>query len=251
MPILHSLGRRLDRRRWLGFSIWAFALGSPNQPYGRLFLRRAVLRCPLAVLRGLLTHRRFLAQGNTWGRLTLVGVAEEEAIWSSAARAGPRFLVGVRFCQKPGGLGGRGLACPSGRFIHRCSLLEQVDVAYPESRHRTGPASSAALGLWASALHAGVSLYIMTSALDIAEGFLLPALAEGCFAATLLTLCPYSVEPMALSLLICGLKAAIAPYEQGACVDFGQWLHADRGISGSVRICLPRPRGECWRGWSR
>jgi hypothetical protein len=83
--------------------------------------------------------------------------------------------------------------------------------------------------LGTAALHAGASLYIMTSALEIAEDLLLPALTERRFVAALLTLCPYSVEPIALPLLICGLKAGIATYDQGACMDYDQWLRADRG----------------------
>ena len=95
---LTSLGQALDERRWLGFSIWGFALGSLGHRYGQVFVRRALLRHPRSVLHGLLAYRRFLAQENRWGQLALVGVADEDTMWTGAAASGPRLLVGVGFC---------------------------------------------------------------------------------------------------------------------------------------------------------
>jgi len=230
MPILHSLGQALDERRWLGFSIWTFALYSLNQRYGHAFLRRALLRHPHRALQGLLACRRFLAQESRWGELVPIGVADARELWMSAAEAGPHFLVGLGFCQKPGGLDDRRLACPAGRFNHECHYLEQLDADYPTVGLRNPACQQCTIRvLGTAALYAGASVYIMTTALEIAEDFLLPALTRNRFVAALLTLCPYSVEPIALPLLICGLQAGIATYDQGACMDYDQWLRADRG----------------------
>jgi hypothetical protein len=85
-----------------------------------------------------------------------------------------------------------------------------------------------------AALHAGVSVYVMTSALQIANDLLLPSLTGGRFTGAVLALCPYSVEPMALALLICGLKAGMVTYDRGACLDYDQWLRADGGDKSEV-----------------
>jgi len=229
-PILYSLRQALDEHRWLGFSIWTFALCSLSQRYGQAFLRWVLLRHPRRVLQGLLAYRRFLAQESRWGELVPIGVANAEVLWMTAAEAGPRFLVGLGFCQKPGDLGGRGPACPSGRFNHDCHYLEQLDADRPTAGLQNLACQQCTIRiLGAAALHAGASLYIMTTALEIAEDFLLPALTENHFVAALLTLCPYSAKPIALPLLICGLKAGIATYDQGACLDYDHWLRADRG----------------------
>jgi len=214
----------------LGLSIWTFALSSLTQTYGQTFLRSVLLHHPRPVLQGLLAYRRFLAQEDRWGQLALVGVADEEALWMGVMEAGPHLLVGLGFCQKPGDLEDWGPACPAGRFNHRCEYLEQLDADRPTNRppHRACQHCTIQV-LATAALRAGASLYIMTSALDLAEDLLLPALTERRFTAAVLTLCPYSVEPMALALLVCGLKAGIATYDQGACLDYNQWLRADAG----------------------
>jgi len=120
MSILHSLGQTLDERRWLGFSIRTFALRSLSRRYGHAFLRQVLLRHSHPVLQGLLAYRRFLAQESRWGEMVPIGVSDAGVLWMSVAEAGPRFLVGLGFCQKPGSLEDGGLACPSGRFSHKC-----------------------------------------------------------------------------------------------------------------------------------
>jgi len=63
--------------------------------------------------------------------------------------------------------------------------------------------------LGTAALHAGANLYIMATALEMLRTFCWLALTEKHFTAALLTLCPHSVESIALPLLICGLKAGV------------------------------------------
>jgi hypothetical protein len=230
MPSLTSLGQTLDERHWLGLSIWTFALGSLTQGYGRAFLRGVLLRHPLSVLSGVLAYSRFLSEQNRWGQLAVVGAADEEALWSMMAKAGPHPLVALGFCQKPGGLEHRGPACPAGRFGHRCRCLEQLDASRPTHGPRHPACQQCTVQvLGTAALRAGAALYIMTSALEIAQDLLIPALTQRRFTAIVLTLCPYSVEPMALALLTCGLKGGIAAYDQGSCLDYDQWLRADGG----------------------
>jgi len=49
----------------------------------------------------------------------------------------------------------------------------------------------------------------MATALEMLRTFCWLALTEKHFTAALLTLCPHSVESIALPLLICGLKAGV------------------------------------------
>ena len=70
---------------------------------------------------------------------------------------------------------------------------------------------------------------MLTSALDIANDILLPALEERRFTRVLFAICPYSVEPMSLALLICGVEARIFHYSSGSCLNYQQWLRADGG----------------------
>jgi len=207
-----------------------FALRSLTKRYGQVFLRRVLLRHPHRLLLGLLAYRRFLAQESGRGELIPVGVADIEALWMSAAEAGRRLLVGLGFCQKPRDNEDWRLACPAGRFNHDCLYLEGLDADRPSAGLPPLACQQCAIRtLGTTALYAGASLYIMTTAMEIAQDLLLPALTEKRFLTALLALCPYSVEPMALSLLISGLQAGIGTYDRGACQDYDQWLRADEG----------------------
>jgi len=53
------------------------------------------------VLQGLLAYHRFLVEESRWGELVPIEIADSGALWMSTAEAGPRFLVGLGFCQKP------------------------------------------------------------------------------------------------------------------------------------------------------
>lgn len=225
----HGFGRgllALDRRAFLGFQVWEFSWRSLGQRYGHTFLRRIVLRYPLRTLRGLLAYRRFVVAGSGERpvvNLTSGGLAR---FVQAAAEAGDGFLVATGFCQKPMARGERE-GCPAGRANHLCHYLAHLEQA--EAFH---PACAACdiriIGL--RALRAGATMHIMTTALDIAHDLLLPTLAQGRFRQALLALCPYSVQPMALSLSICGIEAVLVTYGSGACADYTQWLQADRGM---------------------
>ncbi|MGQ9626860.1 MAG: hypothetical protein ACUVV0_08150 [Anaerolineae bacterium] len=134
--------------------------------------------------------------------------------------AGGKLLVGMGFCQKPLS------ECPSGRFNHDCLYFSFK----PSWRDIPSPCQGCAIRLFGElALGAGGTLYIMTSALDIAKDVLIPA-SDGEFTQAIFCVCPYSMEPIALSALMCGLEGVAIGYAEGACTDYGQWLRADRGI---------------------
>jgi len=239
---------RFDDRALLGLRVWEFAGRSLAQPYGRFFLRRLVLRHPWRTLVGLRRYRRFVRQGggvaaDGQGGLALVGVASPAELQSVAMAGQGDFLVALGFCQKPLPTPDDPVGCPAGRFNHDCLYLAQLNLAMP-----TEPAPASACGecavraLGRQALPAGATLHVMTAALDIAQDVLLPSLEQQRFAAAVLLLCPYSVQPMALALAICGLPALLATYRRGACTDYGQWLRADGGDKPE-RTAIGEPAG--------
>jgi len=238
--------RTLDPKTTSLLPLLEFSLNSLSQGYGRAFVRRIVLRHPLRTLRGLLTYRQILGAHRPEERLLFRD--DEDEFVRRAAGDGERLLIGTGFCQKPlrlapaqamagpcvplagpSAVGGT-YDCPAGRFNHDCLYLSRLKLD-STSEVQFAPAcadcSIRLLGL--VALKAGASFAVLTSALDIANDVLLPALEEQRFTCVLFAICPYSVEPMSLALLICGVEGFIFHYSAGSCVNYQQWLRADGG----------------------
>lgn len=231
--------RTLDPKTTGLLALLEFSLNSLSQAYGRAFVRRIVLRHPLRTLRGLLAYGQILGAHRPEERLLFRD--DEDEFVRRAAGDGERLLIGTGFCQKPlrpapaqamAGLSAVGDAydCPAGRFNHDCLYLSRLKLD-STSKVQFAPAcadcSIRLLGL--VALKAGASFAVLTSALDIANDILLPALEEQRFTRVLFAICPYSVEPMSLALLICGVEGFIFHYSAGSCVNYQQWLRADGG----------------------
>ncbi len=195
-----------------------FCLRSLWREYGIAFLLRVVMRHPLLC----------------WTRLKdyLSRSSREQAnerppddLAAHLTGGNPRMvLVGLGFCLKP-----LDPECPSGRPNHDCAFFD---------RHVHGPASAVApacrrcqiriLGL--AGLRSGYRIYIMTSAKDILEDVLLPALKDRRFKAALLAICRYSFAPIAIALALVGLDARLVPFAGGDCEDYRTWRRADKGI---------------------
>jgi len=145
-----------------------------------------------------------------------------------AAGYGERLLVGTGFCQKPLRAAGSVHDCPAGRFNHACLFLSRF--AFDSATYCPPPCTECAIRiLGQAAAQAGASFAVLTSALDIAYDVLLPALEEQRFTRVLFAICPYSMEPMSLALLACGVEGHLFPYVSGACANYSQWLRADHG----------------------
>ncbi len=209
-------------------NLLSFSFRSLAQAYGHTFVRRIVLQHPWRALRGLVTYGQTLGADSTQERAILSG--DEDEFVMQAATDGERLLVAAGFCQKPvSGVGGVH-DCPAGRFNHDCLFLSRLKL----DLHGATPlpptcAQCSIRVLGHAALQSGASFAVLTSALDIAHDILLPALKQGRFAHFLFAICPYSVEPMSLALVICGLEGYILSYDSGACATYTQWLRADRG----------------------
>jgi len=82
-------------------------------------------------------------------------------------------------------------------------------------------------------------MHIMTSALDIAHDVMIPSMDHGRFKDTVMCLCPYSVQAIALPLLICGVEGFLIGYASGNCMDYEQWSLADVGIKKEMTTLSP------------
>ena len=225
-----------------------FSVKSLSQAYGHTFIRHVALRHPLRLLRGLWAYYRVLRADHKEERLLFRD--NEEAFVRRAAGDGKRLLVGTGFCQKPlprqstvqpprtamlGNLQStsprhNGSKCPAGRFSHNCLYLSRLRANSRKGRQLHPACTDCFIHtLGQAAFEAGASFVVLTSALDIAHDILLPALEEQRFTRILFAICPYSVEPMSLALLICDIEGYIFHYDVGACANYSQWLRADRG----------------------
>ena len=205
-----------------------FALHSLPHAYGRAFLQHMALRHPLRTVRGFWTYTRTSGTGSAEQRA--LSDASEATWLGRAATDGERLLVATGFCQKPLRAGNSTYDCPAGRFNHNCLYLSQLDLGAPAAAQLHPACADCAIRLLGyAALQAGASFAVLTSALDIAHDILLPSLDEQRFTHVLFAICPYSLEPMSLALLIRGLDGYIFSYDAGACANYSQWLRADRG----------------------
>lgn len=205
-----------------------FVIHSATQAYGRTFVWRVALRHPWHTLRGMVAYARMLRVFRP-GERVLLRCNESEFVRRTATDP-KRLLVATGFCQKPADKADTVHNCPVGRFTHDCLYLRSLRLS-PASPPRILPgcADCAILPLGHAALKAGASFAVLTSALDISHDILLPALERRRFTHFLFAVCPLSVEPMSLAVLICGLEGYIFSYDTGACVDYSQWLRADGG----------------------
>jgi len=191
-------------------------------------VRRVALHHPLRTVRALWTYCLTFGASPPEHRLFFRG--DEEAFVGRAAADGERLLVGTGFCQKPRRLNGKGYDCPVGRFNHDCLYLSRLELDSGGGLTLHPACFDCPVRvLGQAALEAGASFVLLTSALDIAHDILLPALEEKRVGRVLFAVCPYSVEPMTLALLVCGVEGCIFDYHNGFCTNYTQWLRADGG----------------------
>jgi len=213
-------------QRWR--ALFQFAVRSLPHAYGHVFLQHMVLRHPLRTARGLWTYWRSPVGGRAIQR-SLSNTSETTWL-AEATSAGERLLVATGFCQKPIRTGDGAHECPAGRFNHDCLYLSTLELGVArETSLDPACAVCPIRELGYAALQAGASFAILTSALDIAHDILLPSIERRRFTHALFAICPYSLEPMSLALLICSIDAYLFRYDTGACANYSQWLRADRG----------------------
>jgi hypothetical protein len=241
VSLYDNLLRQLDERAWLSFRIWDFSFRSLARRYGNTFLKEVVFRHPLRTLAGLLAYRRLVSSSDsTRGDITYLFSETEEEFQSRVARGERDFLVAVGFCQKPMKETGHRYECPEGRFNHRCFYLAQLDLSQTQEGLPPACRECEIREIGRKALRAGANVHIMTSALDIAYDIFVPTLKHRRFKTAIFCVCPYSVHPMALPLLICGIKGFVVQFNSGYCVDYSQWSLADEGTKAE-RTFLSQP----------
>ncbi len=228
---IYDLLKRLDDSSFLGFRIWEFSLHSLGRMYGFTFLTRIVLRHPLRTLSGILQYRRTLRRGREQRGTTLLFEGNEEGFVERLVADTGHLLVAVGFCQKP-----LAPACPAGRPNHDCLYLDELDLGCGgEARHPVCRQCEINT-IGTHALLAGANMHIMTSALDIARDVMIPTMERGRFKRMIKCLCPYSARAIALPLIVCGLEGLLISYASGNCLDYPQWLAADRGVKREMTV---------------
>ncbi len=214
----------LDKKSFLNFHIWEFSFHSFFKEYARLFFLEAMLNHPGRTVSGLRNYQRFIrSQENLFLRYQkLLAVPEEVIFIEGIKHPEARPLVGLGFCLKPYDPKDRESSCPAGRANHECLYLEKRQT-------RQVCSNCAIFQIAKKCLQTGCSVYIMTSAKDIAGDFLLPQIKRKSFPTAILILCPYSVQAILPALFICGIKAFLFAYDVGYCKDYEEWRRADLG----------------------
>lgn len=214
----------LDRKSFLDFHIWEFSFHSFFKEYASLFFLEAMLNHPRQTVLGLRNYQRFIkSQENLFLHYQkLLAVPKEATFVENIKDPETRPLVGLGFCLKPYQPKDRGSSCPAGRANHECLYLEKGQI---------NPIclNCAIFKISKKCLQTRCSVYIMTSAKDIARDFLLPQIKKGSFPTAILLLCPYSVQAILPSLFICGIATYLIAYESGYCKDYKEWRRADLG----------------------
>jgi hypothetical protein len=220
--------RKLDQRRFLGIPIWEFSFNSLPRLYGRLFMWHIITRHPLRSWKGMLAYRRFFLHGRWEDGIAHLYNGTEADFREKILEAQNGLLVALGFCQKPIGMPDKG--CPAGRFNHKCFVLARDDILEVPVGRLAAPCRDCdvrVVGM--AALRAGATVYIMTSAVDIARHLFIPNLESARFRYGLFLQCSYSIPAMILPLLICGIRSLLIGYSEGDCRDYAQFLLADEG----------------------
>ncbi len=212
----NMLLKRMDEIAFLGFNAWDFCVRSLIQPYGRFFLRSVILRHPLQAISGVLRYRKRL---RSLQQTDIVPIGIESEARFHEALFDCNLLVGIGFCQKP-----VNPPCPAGRFNHQCLFLEHAGIQAMPAACNACPIREIAT----RAIPAGASIYIMTSAISIAQDVLLPNFRSP-YSRFLFAVCPYSIPPLTLAMSICGLQGLVFAFSRGDCLDYTAWLNADKG----------------------
>lgn len=224
MALFGRFFERLDRKSFLNIHIWEFSSKSFFKEYARLFFVRSVLKHPRKTFSGIRKYQKFIKPHEDLFPQYHEGLAlpDEQKIVNIIRDKKAASLLGLGFCLKPYDPKDETKSCPAGQANHECLYLET-------GRTQEICSGCAIYKIAKKGLAAGCSIYIMTSAKDIAADFLLPQIDRGLFPAAILLLCPYSVQAILPALFICSIEAYLIAYESGYCKDYQEWRRADLG----------------------
>lgn len=225
-----SIGRLtkyLDRVSFLGFGIWDFCFRSLFTEYGCRFLKKAVLAHPLKTGKGLLKYRNSVPGSLSSPDLVPWSTTQESIFLEKIRKEPSNLLIGLGFCLKPYHPDKPAKSCPSGRANHDCLYLEKGEI-------RPICLDCAISKISRESLERDFRVYIMTSAVNMAQDYLIPQITEGKFPLSLLLLCPYSIRAILPALYICEAESHLFPYSKGNCLDYRQWRKADLGQKEEV-----------------
>jgi hypothetical protein len=242
--MLRRVGSLLDRRESLHIPIWEFSLRSFLRHYGRISAREIVLRYPLRTLKGIVAYRRTSFGPQCRSHVIHLHQGDDTHFQDEAARAEGGFLVALGFCLKPHD-------CPSavnhsnGRFSHECKTLASGNVLHLTEQQSPPACRECEIGVIGTlGLKAGATVYVMTSAKEVARHVLIPSIRTDRFQAAMFFLCSYTVPVIAPLLEICAVQADLVPYCSGDCRTYEEFLLADGGAKDERTSLHPAIRDQ-------
>ncbi|MFB0565930.1 MAG: hypothetical protein ACETWK_09670 [Candidatus Aminicenantaceae bacterium] len=222
---LRSFFASLDKISFLQINVWEFSYLSLFREYARLFFLKAMLSHPQKTIQGFCRYQN-LVKSEKYSLTkpkSIISIPDESIFIEKVKKQRSMPIVGLGFCLKPDKQENFPSSCPSGRANHDCLYLEKGET-YPACN------SCSIREISIKCLNSGYSVYIMTSARDIALDVLIPQINQGKFPSAILFLCPYSINAIIPALLICEIDMVLFPYSSGYCQEYHQWLQADIGI---------------------
>ncbi len=215
----------LDRISFLNIQVWDFSYHSLFRKYAGLYLFKAMIPHPLTTIRRFSQYRHFIRKKKNllFQYKNFLFLPDESTFKERIKKQDTKPLIGLGFCLKPYIPDQAIFSCPSGRANHDCLYLQ-------DGKTRQICLSCAIFIIACECLKKGFKVYVMTSAKDIAKDFLIPQIKLCKFPASILLLCPYSIQAILPALIFCEIDALLLAYNRGYCQDYKQWLMADRGM---------------------
>jgi hypothetical protein len=219
---MKRLLQKLDDVNALGFGIWEFAFNSLVRKYGWAFIFRIALPHPVRTLKALARYRYFFPRDRGVLADKPVFNTTLEAFQKGMVKNRKKTLVAMGFCQRPIGTPEHPYICSSPRFSHDCSY-------YADDRNNAACTLCDIKKIVDRVKKIDCHFYIMTSAMDIAGDILLPTLRKAKYRQAVFFICPYSIKPIVLPLLICDIDFLIIPFSSGSCMNYEDFIKADKG----------------------
>lgn len=215
--------QKLDKKNFLGFQIWELSVRSLARAYGWFFIIKIAFPHPLKTIGALVKYRKFFQHLNPSIGENPISNINSNYFIERAIASRETTLVAMGYCQRPLKLPDQPQQCPSARFSHDCWYRDtnNIHAACLICDIKT---------IIDSVIKIGCDFNIMTSALDIAKDIFMPALTTRRYQQAIFFLCPYSVRPIVLPLLICGIDFILIPYAHGDCKSYDDFSKADIGI---------------------
>ncbi len=225
--MLITVARWLDKHEFLHYRLWEFSLRNCTRPFPYYYLFRVLLFHPVKAFRGFTRYQQLVRESN---KQPLMGTQPLADLFQQGKINPRHFVLAPGFCLKPFDEKRKKAICPVGFFNHRCLVLEKSEMAAIDQQIWQKPCDGCSLGSLAQiAWRLKINFYILTSAMDIARDFFLPAIKSSGAGAGLFLLCRYSAEAFTWGLATAGIEGALITFASGDCLNHQDFTQADVG----------------------